>query len=66
MENKSVYLGQLVLSSKRTEFLLEEILYHYLINNPISGEDPGESFKKALANIDGLMKEYLDSLPTAE
>ena len=63
MENKSVNMGQLVLSSKRTEFLLEEILFQYLVNTSVDGPQAEDKFKDVMANIDGLMKEFVESLP---
>lgn len=65
MEDKSFDTGQVFISLKRIEYLLEEVIFQQIIQRSMSNEEANEKLKDALKNVSGSLKEFFDDLPPA-
>ena len=65
MEDKKVEATEYILSIKRIEFLLEEIILQQVITRSNDTTEAGRNFTMALENVSHKMKEYVQSLPPA-
>ena len=66
MEDKKIELTEAILSIKRIEYLLEEVIFQSILSRGFSAEEANEKFKLALTNVDNIMKSYIQLLPPSQ
>lgn len=62
MEDKKIDLGNMHISQKRVEFLMEEILYQ-LLKNRLNKEEADKEFEHALSVVQKSLEKYYATLP---
>ena len=64
MEDKILNIGDAILSTKRIEYLLEQILINVIVNRykDYSDEDRKDKINQAFQYVDDDMKSYAESL----
>ena len=65
MEDKALELGTAILSIKRIELLLEEVIFQQILSRTPSEEEASRKYEMAMDNVIKGMKEFADSLPPA-
>jgi len=66
MGEKRIELQHIYISLKRTELLIEELLFRYCLHNNETDDKGRDEFKIALTNISNQLLSDVDKLPDVE
>lgn len=66
MEDKQIPISDIILSLKRTELILEEMLWRQILHKNDDETKAKTEFDRAMGNVSSRMKEYVGCLSPAK
>jgi hypothetical protein len=63
MKDKIMSQTEVVITLKRSELLLEELIYQLILSNSENNDEANEKFKISMSNVTNSFKKFFEELP---